>query len=189
MSPAIEGRLAFIADTIGAGDHGHHARLPRPTGTPTPLKLGFRATDTPAGVRSVTARIDGKTAVRNGQTLDLRTLKLGSHSLKVTAVDRAGNSASSTVTFRVTATVKSLVRSVNLYYSEHKITRTSLKTRLVSLLNAAEHYRTHHHYRQATLMLSMFNVTVALESGRHIYSTPAHVLMSDASYVMNNIRK
>lgn len=188
VSPAIEGRLAFIQDPSGpvitvtvpgAKTYWHSDRL----------KVAFRATDTPAGIRSVSATIDGKVTVKNGQTLDLRTLKIGTHTFTVTATDMAGNASKKIVTFRVTATVKSLIRSVNLYYGEHKITSRNLKSKLVSLLNAAEYYRAHAKYRSATLMLAMFNVRVAMESGRHIYSGPARVLMTDASYVMNNIRK
>ena len=39
------------------------------------------------------------------------------------------------------------------------------------------------------MTLSVFTWTVGTESGRHIVSGYARVLMDDASYVMNNIRK
>ena len=128
VSPEIEGRLAFIADTAGpvititmpAAKTYWHSDI---------LKLAFSATDTPAGVLSVTAKIDS-TAVKNGQSFDLRTLKLGSHTFTTTAVDRAGNSSTKSVTFKITATTKSLMASVNKYYAAHKITSHNLKTRL-----------------------------------------------------------
>ena len=187
VSPAIEGRLAFVSDTTApvisvtmpaAKTYWHSDQL----------KLAFGATDTPAGVLSVTGKIDSK-AVKNGQVFDLRTLKVGSHTFTATATDRAGNSTSKSVTFKITATVKSLIRSVNLYYGEHKITRSSLKNRLLSWLNAAEYYRAHSKYRAARSMLSLFQWTVSMESGKHIVSGSARVLMDDASYVMSNIRK
>jgi 2',3'-cyclic-nucleotide 2'-phosphodiesterase (5'-nucleotidase family) len=187
VSPAIEGRLAFVTDTTApvisitmpaAKTYWHSDQL----------KLAFGATDSPAGVLSVTGKIDSK-AVTNGKVFDLRTLKLGSHTFTATATDRAGNSTSKSVTFKITATVKSLIRSVNLYYSERKITRSSLKNRLLSWLNAAEYYRAHSKYRAARSMLSLFQWTVAAESGKHIVSGSARVLMDDASYVMSNIRK
>jgi hypothetical protein len=135
----------------------------------------------------VTAKVDAK-AVKNGQLLDLRTLKLGSHTLTVTATDRAGNKTTKSVTFKIKATVKSLIRSVNLYYDDHKITSASLKNRLLSLLNAAESYRVHSKYRSARILLSSFQMTVGSESGKRINSGAARVLMDDASYVMSNIR-
>ena len=187
VSPAIEGRLSFINDTAApvititvpaAKTYWHSDQL----------KLSFKATDTPAGVLSVTAKVDD-TKVKNGQVLDLRTLKLGSHTLKVTATDRAGNTATTSVTFKIKATVKSLIASVNRYRDEHKITSASLRNRLVSLLNAAEYYRVHSKYRSARIMLSSFQMTVGTESGKRINSTAARVLMDDASYVMENIRR
>jgi hypothetical protein len=187
VSPAIEGRLSFVTDTVApvitvtvpaAKTYWHSDQL----------KLAFKATDTPAGVLSVTAKLDD-TKVKNGQALDLRTLKLGSHTLKVTATDRAGNTTTTSVTFKIKATVKSLIRSVNRYYDEHKITSSSLKSRLVTWLNQAEYLRTHSKYRAARAALSMFQWTVAMESGKRINSGAARVLMDDASYVMENIRR
>jgi 2',3'-cyclic-nucleotide 2'-phosphodiesterase/3'-nucleotidase/5'-nucleotidase len=186
VSPKIEGRLAFIADTTapvititkpGAKTYWHSDQL----------KVAFGATDTPAGVRSVTAKIDS-TSVKNGQTVDFRTLKLGSHTFKVTAVDRAGNSSSKSVTFKIKATPQSMINSVNRYYNEHKITRYSLRTNLVNLLRAVASYQDHHKYRAATTAMSMFVMIVGKESGRHIVSGAARVLQQDGSYVMNHIR-
>jgi 2',3'-cyclic-nucleotide 2'-phosphodiesterase (5'-nucleotidase family) len=187
VSPAIEGRLAFIADTTGpaitatvpAAKTYWHSDV---------LKVAFGATDTPAGVQSVTAKIDS-TAVKNGQSFDLRTLKLGSHTFTTTAVDKAGNSSTKSVTFKVTATTKSLMNSVNKYYAAHKITSNNLKMRLLKLLDQAEYQRTHHYYKSATNTMSIFTWTVGTESGKHIVSGWARVLMDDGAYVMNNIRK
>ncbi len=187
VSPAIEGRLAFIADTtapvIGATvpaakTYWHSDRL----------KLAFSATDTPAGVGSVSAKIDGK-VVKNGYTFDLRPLKLGSHTLKVTAVDRAGNASTKSVTFKITATAQSMINSVNRYYAERKITTYALKSRLVSLLRAAKSYQDRHYYRSARMTMSVVVMTIGRESGKHIYSGVARLLNDDASYVMVNIRK
>ena len=186
VSPAIEGRLAFIVDTTSptisitmpaAKTYWHSDRL----------KLNFSASDTTAGVLSVTARVGTKT-FRNGQILDLRTLKLGSRTLTVTAVDRAGNRSTKAVTFRIKATPQSMINSVNRYYTEHKITTASVRTRLVSLLRAAKYYQDHRQYRSARVMMSVVAWTIGRESGRHIFSGVARLLNDDASYVMVNIR-
>jgi len=64
------------------------------------VTLNFSATDALSGIDLVTALLDS-TPVTNGQVIDLRTLTLGQHTLTVTAVDKAGNSASTAVTFNI----------------------------------------------------------------------------------------
>ena len=64
------------------------------------VTLNFSATDALSGIATITGLLDS-TPATNGQVIDLRTLTLGQHTLAVTAVDKAGNSASKTVTFNV----------------------------------------------------------------------------------------
>ncbi len=89
VSPAIEGRLSFISDTAGPV-----ITITSPErkvyGPLDSLTLDFSATDTPAGVATMTANLDG-TAVTNGQVIDLTALTQGVHVLTVNAVDKAGN--------------------------------------------------------------------------------------------------
>ncbi len=186
VSPAIEGRLAFadaagpvIAISVpGAKTYWHSDAI----------KLSFSATDLPAGVKSISAKVGGKTYA-NGRTLDLRTLKLGSQTLTVSAIDWAGNKTTKSVTFKVTATAKSMINSVNKYYNEHKITSRSLKNQMVYLLNAVKTYQGKAMYRSARMTMSVFVALTGREAGRHIYSSVSRILNDDGSYVMNNIRK
>ena len=99
VSPAIEGRLAFIYDvdapsiTIDTPTD----KLYKPTDT---LTLDFSAVDVGvAGVKKVWADLDG-TTVTDGQVIDLMTLTTGQHTLTVYAEDLAGNQSNSSVTFR-----------------------------------------------------------------------------------------
>ena len=66
------------------------------------ITIHFGSTDVApgSGVDMVTADLDGKPAAE-GQVIDLMTLRSGSHTLTVAAVDVAGNSASASVTFNV----------------------------------------------------------------------------------------
>ena len=70
----------------------------------------------------------------NGQVLDLHTLALGGHTLTVYAVDKAGYEASASVTFSVTATIKSLMTSVNRFYDQGKIDSHGLRNSLLAHL-------------------------------------------------------
>jgi len=64
------------------------------------ITLDFSATDAISGIDSINAALDGA-PVTSGQIIDLRTLAIGQHTLTVNAVDKAGNSASISVTFNV----------------------------------------------------------------------------------------
>ncbi len=64
------------------------------------LLVSFIVDDSITGVSDVTATLDGN-PVKNFQTLNLWTLTSGSHTLTITAVDEAGNSATKSVTFKV----------------------------------------------------------------------------------------
>ncbi|MCU0477312.1 MAG: bifunctional metallophosphatase/5'-nucleotidase [Chloroflexi bacterium] len=185
VSPAIEGRINFkdaVGPVItitkpGAKTYWHSDQV----------KLTFSATDLPAGVKSMSAKVGGKTYA-NGRTLDLRTLKLGSQTLTVSAIDWAGNKTTKSVTFKITATAKSMISSVNKYYAERKITTYGLKNRLVTLLNAVKSYQAKALYRSARMTMSVFVALVGKESGKHIVSGAARVLMDDGAYVSAHIR-
>ncbi len=68
---------------------------------PGGLMLDFSAEDPFSGLASLTADLDGAPAT-SGQAVDLGALAAGTHTLTVTALDRAGNSATKSVTFTVT---------------------------------------------------------------------------------------
>lgn len=72
------------------------------------LTARWTATDALSGLKGTSAALDGA-PVANGQTLDLSTLSLGTHELVVRAQDRAGNVSTRSVTFRVVATIESLI--------------------------------------------------------------------------------
>jgi len=62
--------------------------------------IDFSVIDTLSGIDPIGAVLDS-TAVANGQVIDLKTLTIGQHTLTVSAVDKAGNSASRSATFNV----------------------------------------------------------------------------------------
>jgi hypothetical protein len=67
------------------------------------LWVDFAAFDTITGVKEVSATLDGA-PFANHQLVKLWTLPLGSHTLTVTAVDFAGNTATKSVTFKIVST-------------------------------------------------------------------------------------
>ncbi len=103
VSPAIEGRLAFIHDlaapviTINAPVAMEYLVL-------EPLTIDYEVGEVgAAGIMEEWAELDG-VEVQNGQLIDLLTLPAGPHTLTVYAVDKAGNASSKSVTFTVFTT-------------------------------------------------------------------------------------
>jgi hypothetical protein len=187
IAPAIEGRLAFTTDTTGpvisittpAAQTYGHAKV---------LTVSFAATDTPAGVASVTAKLDGKT-IKNGARLDLLKYKLGSHTLAVTAVDKAGNTATKSVTFKVTASTSTLIATVKRYYDQGAIKSRVVRDRLLVWLKAARNFEEAGMTRWAIVSLASFQVTVGTETPNRITRPASKVLIDDAIYTMAKIRK
>jgi hypothetical protein len=187
ISPAVEGRLAFAGDDVGpvisistpaARSYGH-ARV---------ITVSFAASDTPAGVASVTATLDG-TAIKNGARLDLLKYKLGNHKFVVTAVDKAGNTATKSVTFKVIASTSTLITTVKRYYDQRAIKSRFVRDRLLLWLRAARSFEQVGMTRWAIVSLASFEVTVGTQTPNRITRPASKVLMNDAIYVMAKIRK
>ena len=187
VSPAIEGRLSFIADT-----EAPTVAITSPTASTylhtDSLTVDFTAADVgPAGLRPVAATIDG-TAVVDDQVIDLRTLALGSHTLTVTATDRLGHATTASVTFKVDATVQSLTTAVNTYYTEGKIKTKGVRTSLLAELAIAQKAISRGQIKTAKVALAAFIVEVQIESRKNIDKTAASLLINDALWVVKNLK-
>jgi hypothetical protein len=97
--------------------------------------VAWTATDAGSGVATVTAGLDGA-AIESG-VLELWRLPLGDHTLTVTATDRAGNSATTSVTFTTETSIADLRRLVKRFADDGKIRPTVEKRLLQHLALAA----------------------------------------------------
>lgn len=97
--------------------------------------VSFSAADSVSGVQSVSAALDGG-AVQNAQTMSLLTLALGVHTLDVSASDVAGNSVRQSVSFRVVATIDSLIASVNIDAEQGTLDASNQRSLLAKLYDA-----------------------------------------------------
>jgi 2',3'-cyclic-nucleotide 2'-phosphodiesterase (5'-nucleotidase family) len=154
---------------------------------PNFLTLDFNAVDALSGLRTLEAKLDG-TTVTNGQKIDLYTLSLGNHTLTVTAIDNLGNSSSKSVTFSVTATVQSLKASVNRFYQEGKIDNASIRSSLLDKLNTAQTYLNQGNNKAAKNALQAFINAVLAQKGKHIKANAADLLITDANWVIANLK-
>ena len=186
IAPAIEGRLAFITDTTPPVIT---INMPQATTYTHPefLTLDFSATDDIAGVKYVKAMLDA-VPVTNGQVIDLYTLALGDHLLTVTAMDKAYNESTLSVTFSVTATVQSLMSSVNRFYTEGQIKKAGIRDSLLDKLMTVQAYLDQGNIKAARNALQAFINTVKAQSGKSITTDAANFLITDAQWVIANLQ-
>jgi hypothetical protein len=135
--------------------------------------------------------------VLDGQKIDLYTLSLGNHTLTLIAVDKLGNTSSKSVTFGVTATVHSLMDSVNRFVAEGKIdpkhcdyrgrdhdNRSCIQKKLLDELQAAQSALNKGKTKTAIQALNEFIDIVKSQSGKQITYTAAKLLIDDAKWVI-----
>nr|NIS79717.1 hypothetical protein [Anaerolineales bacterium] len=151
------------------------------------LTLDFSAEDTESGVATISAMLDGA-PVETGDAFELFTFSLGAHTLVVTAVDNAGNSATETVEFTVIATVESLQDLVTMFYeSGYFYSPKGMYTSLIKKLYAAEAYIDAGEIDEAIGVLGAFMNHARAQSGKHVSEFAAAILIADAEYVISTL--
>lgn len=187
VSPAIEGRLNFITDTTAPV-----ITINSPTASTYLhsdfLTLDFSAADAgPAGLKQIWADLDGMPVV-NGQTIDLHTLSLGDHILTVYAMDKAYNQSQQSVAFSVTATLESLIASVNRLASEGMIADKGTLNSLLQKLQNAQASLKKGQTNAAVNKLEAFINEVKAQSGKKINTDAANLLIADAQWVITDLK-
>ena len=151
--------------------------------------VGFSATDAASGLAAgmPIAALDGA-RVSNGQSVSLLTLSLGTHRFVVSATDVAGTSRNQEVTFRVIATLDSLIASVNVFVGQNKIDDSNTAKGLLGKLNDAMQAVQRGKNAAAISKLQDFIDQVNAQRGRHISADAAQLLVVDAQYVISALR-
>jgi photosystem II stability/assembly factor-like uncharacterized protein len=148
------------------------------------LLMSFGATDSLSGLASVTGTVDG-VAVTNGQPMPLLTLTLGFHTLFVSASDQAGNTSSTTVTFRIVATIDTLIGAVNTFVATGQIDASGRN--LLTKLEDAKQLLARGKVTAARNKLTDFKNQVSTQSGQSISPSAAQLLIADADYVIGTL--
>jgi len=153
------------------------------------LVMTFSGSDAGSGLAAGTPRaaLDGA-AVTNGQSIQLWTLALGSHSIVVSGTDVAGNSSSQTVTFRIVATIDSLIATVNVFAAQKMIDDATTVKGLLAKLEDARQAASRGNKTTAINKLQNFIDQVTAQNGKHITPVAAQILITDAQYVINTLR-
>ncbi|UUZ93530.1 hypothetical protein LJK87_01805 [Paenibacillus sp. P25] len=135
--------------------------------TPT-VTLSDSLSGVDSGMTTVTLDTYG---IRQGTTIPLYTLPLGSHTLIVTASDMAGNTGTQTVIFQTTTSIESLQALVTRFKNAGWIDNEGIANSLQSKLT--------------TINLADFVSEVQAQSGKHISSQAAGYLLRDAQYLLS----
>lgn len=162
--------------TPGEADYGHDEVF----------DIDVDVTDDISGVHRVEITLDGE-PVADGNTMDLATLALGTHTLAVEAEDTAGNVANAQVTFTVVATLDTLAGSVARFVAEGDIDARVAQSLLAKLDEAratAERGST----RAAANIVTSFINEVNAQRGKSITADAADMLVADAAVVRDHLR-
>jgi hypothetical protein len=143
------------------------------------LALAATVTDALSGVASASATLDGQPVDPAG-SVDLLTLSLGTHTLTVTATDRAGNQVIATRSFTVVATTASLVAATQQACQRGWITQPLTCTTLRSAAQATQLLAQAGQLAAARMTLGLYLTTLDLERGRSITEEGYQVLRADA---------
>jgi hypothetical protein len=184
IGPEVEGRLSFITDTtppvitINAPQAKMYLNS-------DPLTIDFTVTDDISGVRTVTATLDG-VPVANGEVIKLYMLAAGStHEFVVTAMDKAYNTTSATVTFTVETTIPSMMTVVTNLYDDGLISKADVYQGLMDKLQAADKAK-----KKETKIniLNAFISQVEAQSGKGITPEAAELLITDVRWLIDNLK-
>lgn len=185
---ATAGTTVTVVDTIAptiqilspqAGDYAHA----------DVLVVSFSATDAGSGLMSGSPEswLDG-VPVTGGQSVALLTLGLGEHVFTVSAMDAAGNPAVRTVTFRIVATIDSLITAVNLLAEQQQIDDSRTVRGLLGKLEDAKQALARGNQTAAINKLNDLIDQVTAQVGQHITPYAGQVLVTDARYVIATLQ-
>jgi hypothetical protein len=132
------------------------------------IKLDDSLSGVDAGKTTVT--LDGN-AVKQGATIPLYTLPLGSHTFIVTASDLAGNTSSNEIVFQTTTSIQSLQDLVTRFTNAGWIDSAGIANSLQSKLSSNA--------------LTAFVNEVKAQRGKHISVEAADYLIRDAQYLLS----
>jgi hypothetical protein len=124
-----------------------------------------------SGIATVAATLD-TTPVSDGQNIDLLWYPLGTHVLSATASDVAGSSTTTSASFELVATPKSLVDLIQKLASLGQIDSNAVAN---SLVTKAQHGQ-----------LNALLHEIRAQSGKHVTAKAANLLKADVEYAITH---
>lgn len=146
------------------------------------VQVSVEASDAVSGIVEAPLSVLDGVVIANGAAIQPLTLALGSHTFSVSAADLAGNTVSRTVAFRVTATIDSLIATVNLLMAQGRID-ARMSSHLLARLDDVRQAINRGSGTAAQRMLDALSNHLSAQRGRMIDAAAAEVLRADVQYV------
>lgn len=150
------------------------------------LQLAWNVVDNLSGVQTLSARLDGQ-PVENGQAIDLYSLSLGEHTLRLLATDKADNAASLAVTFEVTADIHSLQATASYAFAMGWIEKEGVLASLNASLKAASASIARQQWNAARSQLIAFLNKLEAQKGKAVQLQAYELLRGDGIYVLEHL--
>ena len=149
------------------------------------LSLSIAATDAVSGIADApTVTLDGVQVPT--ATINLLNVPLGDHRLVATARDVAGHTSQTSVSFRIIATIDSLIQAVRIYEASGTISNGTFRALMAKLTDAKDaHARGNLDAARAKLRDFITQCTAA--SGNSISTATADALIADAQWVLERL--
>jgi len=146
-------------------------------------------TDIDSGVFSSQISLDGE-IIDNGSSKDLFFRKLGNHLLSATATDFIGNISTSTIDFRIVATIDSIISDIERSYLLGWIKSEKKKNELVKMLNKYIKKSTDDDEDDGegkrNEELEKFRKKIGKERGKSINEQAYQLLLEDINWMLDN---
>ena len=134
----LDRTAAAIAATLSAPNNGTFYDVG------TPITLNWTATDL-NGVSSSIGSSEGQTISSSGGKIDIAVMTAGTHTVTISATDKAGNVSTMTLTFTIHATPQGLINAINDGAARGWISasfKTTLITQMQQVIKACRTRRT-----------------------------------------------
>ncbi len=102
------------------------------------VPIDFSITDDSSGVDEEKTKIFLDEKIFSQDKIDMAYLTKGEHNLKISAMDKAGNSKEEIIAFSIQPTIDSIIKNVEHYYQDKFITKKATKNYLDAKLRVIE---------------------------------------------------
>jgi hypothetical protein len=150
------------------------------------LQASWTASDALSGIFSEAGTLDGE-PISQGQMLDLWLVPLGTHTVRVTATDKASNASSAEVSFRLIATLPGLIGSTERACNIGWIAQPGVCNSLLAKLRAARRAVERGQKSTAANQLSAFLSELRAQRGHKVSEQAYQLLAPDAEYVRSHL--
>jgi parallel beta-helix repeat protein len=147
------------------------------------LTLTYTATDPISGLASINATLDDE-FITSGESISLLWFSLGTHTIIVRATDNAGNIAEEVVTFEIIATLNGLKAMITQLTSLGLIDNSQgIDISLMYKLSVAQRLVQSDRIAAKNVLNAFIN-EVQAQSGKHITTEAANILIKAAEYII-----